>query len=67
MRLIIDSHAQVHTWAKLFEVDDVALPDAQAGSSLESGGAGDAFGVHAEGDLIDAAPLVLGKGVAKEG
>ena len=68
MRLIfIESHTQVHAWAKLFEVDDVALPDAHPGASVESGGAGDAFGVHAEGDLIDASTLVFGEGVAEEG
>src|SRR5688572_28353413 len=68
MRLIfIASHTQVHAWAKLFEVDDVALSDAHAGASVESGGACDAFGVHAEGDLIDASALVLGEGVAEEG
>src|SRR5829696_6700746 len=68
MRLIlIGSHTEVDAGTKLFEVDDVALPDAHAGASVEPGGAGDALGVYAEGDFVDIAPVVLGEGVAEEG
>src|SRR5918998_2588200 len=68
MRLIfIESHAEVHAGAKHFEVDDVAFPDAHAGPSVEPGSAGDALGIHAEADPVGTAPVVLGKGVTKEG
>src|SRR5918912_36076 len=68
MRLIlIESHTEVDAGTKLFEVDDVALPDAHPGPSVEPGGAGDALGVHAEADPVGTAPVVLGEGVTKEG
>src|SRR5918994_4553151 len=60
-------YTEVFARTELFEVDRVALPDAHAGPSVEPRGAGDALGVHAEGDLADAAPVVCGEGVAKEG
>src|SRR5918912_3683346 len=63
----IDSHAEIDARAKFFEVDDVALPDAHTGSSVESGSACDALGVHAEADPTGTAPVVLGEGVTKEG
>src|SRR5215203_1066559 len=65
--VFIEPHAEVDAWAKLFEVDNVALPDAHPGLSVESGSACDALGVHAEADPTGTAPVVLGEGVAKEG
>src|SRR5215213_6080168 len=65
--LVLGSDAEVCARTEYFEVDDVALPDAHSGPSVESGGACDALGVHAEADPGDTAPVVFGKGVAKEG
>src|SRR5215216_4633180 len=65
--VLIEPHAEVDAWAKLFEVDNVALPDAHPGPSVESGSACDALGVHAEADPQGTAPVVLGEGVTKEG
>src|SRR5918995_5879773 len=68
MKLIfIESHTEIDAGAKLFEVDDVALPDTHPGPSVEPGSACDALGVHAEADPTSTAPVVLGEGVAKEG
>jgi hypothetical protein len=68
MKLIfIESHAEIDARAKLFEVDDVALPDTHPGPSVEPGSACDAFGVHAEADPMGTLPVVLGKGMTKEG
>ena len=64
--LVLGSGAEIEALAEFFEVDDVALPDAHSGPSVESGGACDALGVHAEADPGDTAPVVFGKGVAKE-
>jgi hypothetical protein len=63
----IESHAEIEARAKLFEVDDVALPDAHTGSSVEPGSACDTLGVHAEADPTGTTPVVLGEGVTKEG
>src|SRR5829696_5546627 len=65
--IFLEPHAEVDAWAKFFEVDHVALPDAHPGPSIKSGGACDALGVHAEADPTGTAPVVLGEGVAKEG
>src|SRR5919112_2391906 len=65
--IFLESHTEVDAWAKFFEVDDVALPNAHPGPSVESGSACDALGVHAEADLTGTAPVVLGEGVTKEG
>jgi hypothetical protein len=68
MKLIfIESHTEIDARAKLLEEDDVALPDAHSGPSVEPGSACDALGVHAEADPMGTAPVVLGKGVTKEG
>lgn len=58
---------EVHAGAQLLEVNDVAVLDAHAGPSVESRGARDALGVHAEADLSDATAMVLGEGMAQEG
>ena len=63
----IESHAEIDARAKLFEVDDVALSDAHPGPSVEPGSTCDALGVHAEADPMGTVPVVLGKGVTKEG
>ena len=66
-RFVLGSGAEISAGAELSEVDDVALPDAHAGASVEPGGAGEALGIHAQGNLADAAPVVFGEGVAEEG
>src|SRR5215208_2227729 len=65
--IFIESHTEVDTWAKFFEVDDVALPDAHPGPSVELGSACDALGIHAEADPMCTAPVILGEGVTNEG
>src|ERR687893_2154191 len=65
--IFLESHTEVDAWAKFFEVDHVALPDAHPGPSVESGSACDALGVDAEADPMGTAPVVHGEGVTKEG
>src|SRR5918994_2622193 len=65
--IFIESHPEVDAWAKFFEVDDVALPDAHPGPFVEPGSACDALGVDAEADPMGTTPVILGEGVTKEG